>query len=124
VEFAIFDDMKIVDTMPDALMLEELGRRARQQRVGMDMTQAMLAEATGISARTIERFEAGASIQLDNLIRILRALGLSTNLDQLVPDSGVRPLQLVQSKAGARRRASPRRKSGAPRQNWVWGDET
>jgi transcriptional regulator with XRE-family HTH domain len=121
---AIFGDMKIVDAMPEAVMLEELGRRARQQRIGMALTQAMLAEAAGVSARTIERFEAGASIQLDNLVRILRALGLSANLDQLVPEAGIRPLQLVTAKAGLRRRASTRRKAGPTGGGWVWGDET
>lgn len=116
--------MKIVDTMPEATILEELGRRARQQRIGMNFTQPLLADAAGVSARTVERFEAGASIQLDNLVRILRALRLSENLDMLVPAPVVRPLQMVGGQSGVRQRASTRKKAGQGAEaGWAWGDE-
>lgn len=116
--------MKITITMPDASMIEELGRRAQQQRIGLNLTQAQLADTSGVSARTIERFEAGTSIQLDKLVRILRALRLAENLDQLIPDAGIRPLQLVSSKTGIRHRAYTRKVSGQPKDgHWVWGDK-
>lgn len=116
--------MKIESTMPEDIIAGELGRRAQQQRVGMNLTQIQLAAASGVSARTIERFEAGTSIQLDKLIRILRALQLSDNLDQLIPSAGVRPLQLVGAKSTVRRRAHTRKSSSKPKQNeWVWGDK-
>jgi hypothetical protein len=65
-----------------------------------------------------------SSIQLDKLVRILRALRLSDNLDALAPELGVRPLQLVQSKSGLRHRARARKSSSpAKGQGWVWGDK-
>lgn len=115
--------MKIEATIAEDIIAAELGRRAQQQRVGMNLTQTQLAAASGVSARTIERFEAGASIQLDKLIRILRALRLSDNLDQLIPSTAVRPLQLVGKKSTVRRRAHTGKRTNKPGQSgWVWGD--
>ncbi len=104
-------------------MLAELGERSRKYRVGLNLTQVELAKNAGVSPRTIERLEAGSSVQLDNLMRILRALRLSDNLDQLVPEANVRPIQLAGSKTGSRHRASKRRTSGETEgKGWVWGD--
>jgi transcriptional regulator with XRE-family HTH domain len=123
-KFAIYGEMKIAAAVPETTVLEELGRRAQQQRVGMNLTQPQLAEVAGISSRTIERFEAGASIQLDKLVRILRALRLSANLDQLVPEASVRPLQLAGSKSSIRHRAYTRKNTlPLEEEGWKWGDE-
>lgn len=114
--------MKIAPSMPEATMLGELGERAQQYRVGMNLTQAELARSSGVSQRTIERLEAGSSVQLDKLVRILRALRLSDNLDQLIPETSVRPIQLAGSKTEIRQRSRKRR--GTPKeQGWVWGDK-
>jgi transcriptional regulator with XRE-family HTH domain len=116
--------MKISATMPETVLLEELGDRARQCRVGMNLTQAELAKGAGVSQRTVERLEAGSSVQLDKLLRILRALDLSTNLDQLIPEASIRPIQLAGSRAVTRHR-SYKRRGVKPTDNkgWVWGDK-
>ena len=103
-------------------MLEELGLRAQQQRVGMNLTQTQLADAAGVSPRTIERFEAGSSVQLEKLLRILRVLRLIDNLDQLIPEVAVRPLQLVGSKPKIHKRAHVRR-TVKKTTDWEWGDQ-
>ena len=108
--------------MPEATMLEELGLRAQQQRVGMNLTQTQLADAAGVSPRTIERFEAGSSVQLEKLLRILRVLRLIDNLDQLIPEVAVRPLQLVGSKPKIHKRAHVRR-TVKKTTDWEWGDQ-
>ena len=115
--------MKIAPTMPEAAMLSELGERSRQHRVGMNLTQAELAKNAGVSQRTVERFEAGSSVQLDKLLRLLRALQLSTNLDQLIPEASIRPIQLAGSKVEARHRSYKRRKAPSAKEGWVWGDK-
>ena len=58
----------------DEQLLAELGRRLARCRLDMDATQAALAFEAGISKRTLERIEAGASVQTTSLIRVLRAL--------------------------------------------------
>lgn len=114
--------MKVGPAMSESTILEELGKRAQQHRVSMNLTQSQLAEAAGVSQRTIERFEAGNSIQTDKLLRTLRALRLSENLDQLIPEASVRPLQLVGTKAKIRLRAHTGRTTTSKAAGWVWGD--
>jgi len=114
--------MKIVTPMSESTMIEELGLRAQQQRVGMNLTQIQLANAAGVSPRTIERFEAGSSIQLEKLLRILRVLRLIDNLDQLIPEVTVRPLQLVDGKSKIHKRAHVGRAAKKPT-DWAWGDQ-
>lgn len=104
-------------------MLAELGQRAQQYRIGMNLTQVELAKHAGVSRSTVERFEAGSSVQLDKLLRILRALRLSANLDQLIPESSIRPIQLADSKVETRKRAYKRRNGSAKEQAWTWGDK-
>lgn len=115
--------MRIAPTMPEVTMLAELGQRAQQYRVGMNLTQVELARHAGVSRSTVERLEAGSSVQLDKLLRILRALRLSANLDQLIPEAGVRPIQLADSKVETRQRAYKRRSASAKEQAWTWGEK-
>jgi transcriptional regulator with XRE-family HTH domain len=115
--------MKIVPTMTEATTLRELGERAQQYRVSINLSQSELAKKAGVSQRTVERLEAGNSVQLDKLVRILRALGLSANLDQLIPEAAVRPIQLAGSKKEVRHRSYKRRNMASKKQGWVWGDK-
>jgi transcriptional regulator with XRE-family HTH domain len=115
--------MKIEGLLTDEAILAELGGRLARRRLELQFTQEMLAEQAGISKRTVERIEAGATAQISTLIRILRALELLDRLEALVPEAGPRPMDLVKLKGKARKRASGKRQSAkdAP---WQWGDET
>lgn len=114
--------MKITSTMPDTAMLDELGDRAKRYRVGRNWSQAQLATVSGVSPRTIERLEAGSSVQLDTLVRILAALNLTENLDQLIPETSISPIQLAGSKTEMRQRARKRKDASADPAQWQWGD--
>lgn len=115
--------MKIKGLLTDEAILAELGGRLARRRLELQLTQEMLAEQAGVSKRTVERIEAGATTQTSTLIRILRVLELLDRLETLVPEAGPRPMDLVKLKGKARKRASGRRKStdAGP---WQWGDET
>lgn len=115
--------MRIASTMPETTMLAELGQRAQQYRIGMNLTQVELAKHAGVSRSTIERLEAGSSVQLDKLLRILRALRLTANLDQLIPEASIRPIQLADSKVETRQRAYKRRSGPTKEQAWTWGEK-
>jgi transcriptional regulator with XRE-family HTH domain len=110
----------------DDAVLRELGVRLGQHRLQQGLSQAKLAHEAGISLRTITRLEAGESIQLENLISVLRVLGLVSGLDALVPAPEPSPLALVKAMQAAPKRA-PRRtaapSAAAPRKPWTWGDE-
>lgn len=114
--------------LTDTALLESLGRRIAETRLTRDLTQAELAKEAGVSKRTLIRLEGGESTQLTNLIRVLRALGLTGNLDALVPPPAPSPLKQLQSEEKQRKRASGR--SGAtgstPSEGdeaWTWGDD-
>ena len=87
------------------------------------MTQAALAEQAGVSKRTVERVEAGATTQTSTLIRILRVLGLLDRLDGMLPETGPRPMDLLKLDGKERQRASGSKKEADDR-GWRWGDET
>lgn len=119
--------MKIEGFLTDTAILEELGDRLTQRRLELELTQAELAEQSGVSKRTVERIEAGATSQLSTLIRIFRALGLVDRLDMLVPPSGPRPMDLLKLKGKQRQRAPRKSKKtqyGDMRvaEEWKWGD--
>lgn len=115
--------MKIEGLLTDDAILAELGGRLAQRRLELQFTQEMLAEQAGVSKRTVERIEAGATAQMSTVIRILRVLDLLDRLETLVPEAGPRPMDLVRLKGKTRKRASGKRKSmdNVP---WRWGDET
>jgi transcriptional regulator with XRE-family HTH domain len=119
--------MKITNSLSDDAVLEEVGRRMAATRIERHMTQAQLAEAAGVSKRTVERLEDGASTQLSNLIRCLRALDRLEGLERLLPEMPVNPIELLKRSGASRTRArSP--KAAPPNAptvsaGWSWGDE-
>ena len=115
--------MKIEGLLTDEAILGELGGRLARRRLELQLTQEMLAEQAGVSKRTVERIEAGATTQTSTLIRILRVLELLDRLEALVPEAGPRPMDLVKLKGKARKRAAGKRKS-TDKAPWQWGDET
>jgi len=113
--------MQITDLLTDDGILEELGERLARSRIDRQLTQAQLAEQAGIGKRTVERMEAGSSAQLASLIRVLRVLGLLTQLDQLLPPAGPRPLDYLEREGKPRQRASSRGSSGRTEDKpWSW----
>ena len=107
----------------DDAALEALGRRLARHRLNRNLTQAALAAQAGVSTPTVQRIEQGHSSQAANLIRILRALGLLDNLDALVPEPPLSPIQQARMRGRIRQRASS--SSGEPETpaDWSWGDE-
>lgn len=88
--------------------IDRLGERLAQHRLNRNLSQSALAKRAGISRRTLSRLENGEPTQLENLLRVLHALGLLAGLDELVPD--VPPVPGAGSEAGGegRQRASGR----------------
>ena len=108
----------------DQSLLDILGERLERRRLGLDLTQADLAREAGVSKRTVERLERGASVQLTNLLRVLRALGLLGGLDHLIPESGPRPLELLQHAGTPRKRARSRNRDEERGDSpWSWDDD-
>lgn len=112
--------MRISNELSDDAVMAEWGQRLQRHRLDRNVTQAQLAEEAGVSTPTVQRLEAGSSVQLGSLLRVLRALGLLDQAEALVPPPGVRPMQLLEHDGKRRQRASGSRDEG-PDEPWTWG---
>jgi transcriptional regulator with XRE-family HTH domain len=92
-------------------------------RLSRNITQAQLAKEAGLGVRTIKRLENGQGITLDTFIRILIALKIQNNLQSLLPDPAIRPIERVTFNGKERKRARPK-KSNEEKLPWTWGDES
>jgi transcriptional regulator with XRE-family HTH domain len=80
--------------LSDPAILQKMGRRIRDYRMRMEMTQSELAEKSGVSMGTIVRVEQGNPISTLLLISILRTMGLLENMEVLLPELSISPLQM------------------------------
>lgn len=60
-----------------------LGSRLRKERLAQQMTQADVAERSGISVNTLSNLENGHNTALDNLIRVAVVLGRRKEIEEL-----------------------------------------
>jgi len=98
--------MRIQPLLTDAAVVEELGRRLRQTRLGQNLTQRQLAGEAGVSVPTIRNLEDGKPTQLVTMIRVLRTLGMLEGLDRLVPEPVPSPIDQLKRRGRERQRAS------------------
>ncbi len=98
--------------MSDRAILREIGRRLKQKRLDKNVSQQKLAESAGLNRATVSEIEQGNPFAMLTFIQILRALDALEELDSLLPDPGISPLQLAKMKGKARRRASRYSKEG------------
>lgn len=77
-----------------------IGKRLRQYRLNLAVTQKEMAQSTGISLPTIQKLESGraSNITLFNLLIIMRYLGIIENVDSLVPEQPESPYQLTRQR--------------------------
>lgn len=108
--------------MPNEAALKQLGARIAAYRLNKNMTQQNLATEAGLSLPTIQRLENGHSTQLENLLRVLRALNMSQNLDALIPEPVISPIQKLAMHGRKRRRASSSGKRKRSKR-WSWGSD-
>ncbi len=116
--------MNISKLMTDDAILAEIGSRIARYRIDQQVTQADLAEQAGVSKRTVERVEAGASVQFSTIIRILRVLDLLQGLDRMISQPPLRPMDLLKHKGKVRQRASSSHRSDKISKKWSWGDKS
>jgi transcriptional regulator with XRE-family HTH domain len=100
----------ISSELSDEAIQQVLGERLAQQRISAALTQAQLAQRAGVSPRTVVRMEAGQGGDLRNLIRVLRALGLATGFNALVPVLPPSPIEQLKLRGKQRQRVRTPRK--------------
>jgi transcriptional regulator with XRE-family HTH domain len=96
--------------------------RLEQIRLSRNITQSELAKEAGVSVRTIIRMEKGEGISLNTFIRVLTALNIQQNLELLLPDPSVQPIERVKNDNGERKRARSKQTTNG-KKSWIWGEE-
>lgn len=100
----------------------DIYRKVKKYRIERGFTQKELADKSGVSARSLQRFEAGEEISLSAFINILWALGLIDNVNNAIPDMDKRPsVMLAKEKHEEKKRV---RKKQPKNPDFKWGDET
>lgn len=106
-------------------LMISLGEGLLRARIHSGLTQAQLADQAGVSKRTVERLEAGRSVQSSGFFHILAVLNLLSILDPLTAETAPSPMVLLKAKGKNPRRVSTRSKkpknSAGP---WTWGEGT
>ena len=80
--------------MSNPAVLVKIGQRIEETRIRQHITQEELATASGVSPLTVANIEKGKSVSLLLFISVLRSLGLLENLEQLVPEIRISPIEL------------------------------
>lgn len=81
--------------MSDPAILVKLGERIKDYRIRMGLKQSDVAKMSRIGTNTIYKIEKGRPISILLLISILRTFGLLENIDMLVPETKLTPMQLL-----------------------------
>ena len=88
-----------------AAIAEDLGERLKQARLNANLTQADVAERSGVSRKVLINAEKG-KVQLESLVAIMLSLNLSHHLDTFLAKPSISPLQLAKLQGKQRQRAS------------------
>jgi transcriptional regulator with XRE-family HTH domain len=110
----------VIAHLTDREIARRLAQDLRAWRVdprGAGMTQAELAERSGVGLTPLKRFEKTGGITLANLIALLRGLDLLERLDGLIPKpDSPSPLEVLQAERSSlgRTRAPRARPTRAP----------
>ncbi len=125
--------MAIDSEVTNAALLADFGQRLASRRIDLGLTQEELATRAEVGKRTVERVEAGRSVQLSKLLNLLRELDLLDALDALLPPAGPRPMDLLRRHGHSRKRVASKRRapsqtsSSGKREDtastWTWKDD-
>lgn len=91
--------------MSDPAIRAEMGKRLKACRLRKNYTQSELAGKAGISVLSVQNLEKGRSVSLSTFISVLRFLNILANLDNLVPEPPISPVELLKMKGKTRMRA-------------------
>jgi len=112
--------VKITAYESEKAILSELGERVKQYRISEDITQAELAERCGISLGTEARIENGEDSKISNYIKIMIELGVSENLDLLIPELEPDYKAMFEERPNRKRASKTHKKAES---TWVWGED-
>ena len=84
--------MKIEYLTPDAIILQELGKRLTRIRKQHGLSQDNLAAEAGLGVATLRRIEAGEGSQLESWLKLMKALRMTSSIEALLPENFDSPM--------------------------------
>ena len=112
--------MKLTGRESNEVILKEIGKRIKDKRVSLSLTQKDLAEKAGVSTRTITYAESGENTSLSHILSIMRVLKISGNIDILIPEVRTNPLDVL--KYGHKRERASSKKV-EEKTDFKWGND-
>lgn len=98
----------ILSSSPE--IMQSLGSRLRGQRLAQGFPQSELAQKAGLSLGAVRNLERDGTCSLDTLVRVVQALGLVTELDELFRLKNTSIAQMEKIVAVSERQRAPRRR--------------
>jgi transcriptional regulator with XRE-family HTH domain len=95
--------------LSNTAIVEEVGRRLKMYRLKKKFTQQQLADRAGISLFSVAQIERGKAVSFGILLSVLRVLRLLDNLEMLLPEIGVSPIEMLQLKNKTPQRIRPKK---------------
>lgn len=112
--------MKITPYENELSILQEVGKRIKQYRISLNITQQQMAQQCGLSVATLSRVENGDDTKWSVIIRILKTMKLVENLDVLIPETQMDYKSLFE-KTTIRQRV--RQDKSDQQSGWVWQED-
>ena len=117
------------DDLSTQSISREVGKRLKRVRLQRNLTQEYVCAQAGLSRNTLSRLENGSAAQLDSLIKVMRVLGLLNNLELLVPEDTIGPIERIEMEERIRKKRRSRASGSGVKKNLKagkqikWGDE-
>jgi len=86
------------NSLNDLAVVQEIGKRLKEYRLKRRLTQQELAEQAGISIFSVAQISHGKAVSITTILPVLRVLRLLENLELLLPEIGLSPVELLKLK--------------------------
>lgn len=86
------------NSLSNTAIIQEAGKRLKEFRLAKRLTQQQLAEKAGVSLFTVAQIEKGQPVSFSMLIAVMRVLRLLNNLELLLPEQQISPIELLKLK--------------------------
>ena len=84
--------MEDIQWLSDKMILEGIGKKLKEWRLEMDLSQAEMASKTDLSLTTYLHFEHGKGGSMANFLRVLRVLGRLDSLETFFQERPISPI--------------------------------
>lgn len=97
------------NSLSDPAIVKEIGKQLKQMRLNKNLTQAQVAEITGLDRVTISKVENGRAATLLTFVQLLRAFDNLTLLNTFNSEPEISPMMVAEMQEKYRKRASPKK---------------